>query len=300
MVKKILEFTSRNRKELGVVPGYSWRAPSLKVHSPGRDETEVARGESPWRDGDGFTLIEMLVALATMGLILGAAYTTLFSGMDAYTTSARESNVYTVLTRSMERMFRDLSCAAMGEQGFRFVVENDSISTDTQDDLPIDRLRFQGRLLRLDWNESPQSDLSEIEYFIADEEEDAPARWLIRRTQSPADSDLVDGGEIHLVGPRVVGLNVEAFDGAKWLEEWDSTSELPQAIRIRLFMEPETAAGGLQDLETVSSIVWIPTASGAATTAPIDAESAAATEGEEEEETEESTAPEEDEAEEGE
>jgi len=239
------------------------------------------------RSGSGFTLIEMLVALATMGLILGAAYTTLFSGMGAYTTSARESNIYTVLTRSMERMFRDLSCAAMGEQGYRFVLEDDSLSSDREEELPIDRIRFQAHLLRLDWSERPQSDLAEVEYFIADEEEDAPARWLIRRTQSPADTDLEEGGEIHLVGPRVVGLNAEAFDGSKWLAEWDSTTELPQAVRIRLFMQPETAKGVIEKLETVSSIVWIPTAGGTATAAPIGTESGttaekpAATEGEE-------------------
>jgi type II secretion system protein J len=284
MVENVIQTFLLKRPPGIYTPRYRGGAPSgVKGFSPGRDGTGVAKGVNPWRGDSAFTLIEMLVALATMGLILGAAYTTLFSGMDAYTTSARESNVYTVLTRSMERMFRDLSCAAMGEQGFRFIVENDSLTTDTQEDLPIDRLRFQGRLLRLDWRDRPQSDLSEIEYFIADEEEDAPARWLIRRTQSPADSDLEEGGEIHLVGPRVIGLNVEAFDGSKWLEEWDSTSELPQAVRIRLFMEPEERESDARDLETVSSIVWIPTAGGTATTAPIEAEAEAATEEEEQE-----------------
>jgi len=205
-------------------------------------------------------LVEVLVVLATMGFILGTAYAALFSGLDAYRYSAYESEVLTVLHRSLDRLFTDLACTSAASPRTHFVVVDDSVESEVHGEIPTDRLRFQAHMLKLQWEQKPQSDLTEVEYYVDLDPDTAPC-WLVRRTDSPADSDAESGGEIHLVGPGVVGMNVELYNGSKWVSEWTS-SELPRAVRIRLLMVPSNYPGGSPRLETMTSIFWIPSSGG--------------------------------------
>lgn len=210
------------------------------------------------RAPSGFTLIELLMALATMGLILGAAYTSLFSGLDSFRRSAYESEVYAVLHRSLNRIFTDLACSSNSSEGTRFVVEHESIDHDTYGNIPVDVLRFQAHLIKVKWDDTPQSDLTEVEYYI-DMDEETPPRWLVRRTESPADDNPESGGEVHLVGPAVIGMDVQLHNGSKWVTTWDSRTDLPVAVKVELVMEPANHPDGGNRLERFSSIFWIPT-----------------------------------------
>jgi prepilin-type N-terminal cleavage/methylation domain-containing protein len=228
----------------------------------------------------GFTLVELLLALATMGLILGAAYTSLFSGLDSFRRSAYESEVYTVLHRSLDRVFADLACSFNASEGTRFVLEDESIDHDVYGSIPTDVLRFQAHLMKVKWDNTPQSDLTEIEYYI-DMDDETPPRWLVRRTESPADQDPVSGGEVHLVGPAVIGMDVQLHNGSKWVSTWDSRTDLPVAVKVELVMEPANHPDGGNRLERFSSIFWIPTSGDTGTVASSESASNEAEGGEE-------------------
>lgn len=211
----------------------------------------------------GFTLIEMIVALTTTGLILAAAYATLFSGLDSYRYSAYRGEVYSVLQRALDRMVDDLVSAHLsGSEGI-FAIETDVIETERFGEIPLDRLRIQALVAKVAWNDRPQEDLAEIEYFI-DNEEETPARWLVRRIQTPVDGNLSAGGNIHLVGPRIVGMEVRAHDGEQWVEEWNSSNAYPQRVSITLFMEPPRSSGITDRLISLSSVAWLPRSKGQA------------------------------------
>lgn len=195
--------------------------------------------------------------MAAAALILGAAYTALLSGLRSYSASAYRSEIYTVLERSLHRIFEDLTDAHMGEGEYRFQLIDDTLEIEGLPELPNDRLLFTSNRARTEWRNIPQSDLSEVEYYI-DTDEETPARWLVRRTDSPPDSDPTSGGEIHLIGPKVVGMQIEAFDGAKWLAEWDSTDNMPKAVRVSLYMLPGRESLTPGKLETLGSMVWLP------------------------------------------
>ncbi|MCA9412337.1 MAG: prepilin-type N-terminal cleavage/methylation domain-containing protein [Candidatus Omnitrophica bacterium] len=212
---------------------------------------------------NAFTLVEMIIALAATGLILGAAYATLFSGLDSYRYSAYRAETYSVLQRSLDKMFEDLTCAHLSKSGGRFLIESDSIEHDVYGEVPLDRIRFQSLVSRVNWDDVPQEDLSEVEYYI-DTDTETPARWLVRRIDSPVDSNLSEGGSIHLVGPRVLGLEIQAYNGSEWVDEWDSTNSFPQEILIKLYMEPPKSSGITDRILSLSSSVWIPGSKGQA------------------------------------
>lgn len=229
-----------------------------------------------FRTARGFTLVEMVIALAATGLILGAAYATLFSGLDAYRYSAYRSETYSVLQRALDKIFEDLTAAHLSASSGQFVIEDDSIETEKYGEIPLDRLRFQAIVSRLNWEAKPQEDLAEIEYFI-DNDSETPARWLVRRIQSPTDSDLSAGGSIHLTGPKILGIDIQAHNGSEWVTEWDSTDSYPEQVMIKLYMEPPSSSGITDRVLSLSSAVWLPRSKGqpkAASTEEIGTEGA--------------------------
>ncbi len=213
------------------------------------------------RASPGFTLIELVIALAATGLILGAAYATLFSGLDSYRYSAYRSETYSVLQRALDRIFDDLSATHLSSKGGQFVIENDSVEMEQYGEVPLDRLRFQSLVGKTSWDERPQEELAEIEYYIDTDPETSP-RWLVRRIQSPVDSNLEQGGTVHLAGPRILGMEVQAHNGQEWVEEWESSDSYPQQIMIKLYMEPPVSSGITDRVLSLSSSVWIPRSKG--------------------------------------
>jgi prepilin-type N-terminal cleavage/methylation domain-containing protein len=212
------------------------------------------------KKGHAFTLVELMVAMTVTSLILGAAFSALFAGLKSYTTCAYETDVLAVMQRSLDRIFEDVSGCYLKGKGTRFLVVSEILETDNFGDIPMDSLLVTSNVGKMDWGRKLQSDMAEVEYKV-DNDPETPARWLIRRLDNPADSNLKDGGEIHLVGPNVVGIQIEAFDGKSWLEEWDSETEYPQALRITLFMLPSPTYGRPKKVESFRSTTWIPRSS---------------------------------------
>lgn len=206
----------------------------------------------------GFTLLELVISMVATSLILGAAYTAFFSGLTSYSLNSYRSEIRSVLSRSLGRIVEDLRCAETGHEAFRFRVENDEIDLENLDNFPIpnDRLLFTAPTSQAQWANRPQSDLSEVEYYI-DRDDESPARWLVRRSQSPPDNKPLEGGSVHLIGPRVIGMQIYCFDGSKWLEEWDSSTDLPLALRIILYVGPTRDALTPNRFESLSTTAWI-------------------------------------------
>lgn len=211
----------------------------------------------------GFTLLELILAMVATTLLLGSAYTAFFSGLNSYNTNAYKSEIRAVLFRSLTRILDDLKTAQTGSDEFRFLVENDEIEIEgvAADPVPNDRILFTASNARINWESKPQSDLSEVEYYI-DRDDETPARWLVRRTDTPPDLKPLEGGEIHLVGPRVVGMGIEVYDGSKWVEEWDSSTELPLAIRVSLYIGPTRETIFQNRFESLTASVWLPKGTG--------------------------------------
>lgn len=211
----------------------------------------------------GFTLLELVLAMTATTLILGTAYTAFFSGLTSYNINSYKSEIRGVLFRSLTRILDDLKSAQTGADELRFVVENEEIEIEgaPAGPVPNDRILFTAATAKVNWENKPQSDLSEVEYYI-DRDDETPARWLVRRTDIPPDSRPLEGGEIHLVGPRVVGMDVLLYNGTKWVEEWDSSTELPLAVKVSLYVGPTRETVFQNRFESLTASVWLPKGTG--------------------------------------
>lgn len=197
-------------------------------------------------------------------LVLGAAYTALFTGLDSYNLSSYQAEVYTVLNRCLDRMFDEVASAHIGANTARFLIVDNFEENDEFGEIANDRMVFEAAVGKTNWSNVVQSDLAEIEYSI-DTDDETPARWLVRRMQSPPDGKPLEGGDLNLLGPRVVGMNVKAYDGKEWVDEWDSSETLPQAVHVQLYILPSSDAVSPKRLETLWTTVWLGRAFGTGT-----------------------------------
>jgi len=181
-----------------------------------------------------FTLVEVMVAGVITALVLGSVSGSLAQLGRAKNTCKQRLEAYLRADAAMNALRRDIITVVRSDDLFdtRLLLYHDILSTPVGD---VDRdeiLIFNTRL-------RPVRDISTftgegMEYetqYRVEEDEFGPALW--QRRDTLPDEYLQGGGMIKPAVENIVGLAIEAYDGDKWYEEWDSDYDgLPLAVRI--------------------------------------------------------------------
>lgn len=199
----------------------------------------------------GFTLIEVLIALALLVILAGALYGTYFSVVGAREKGGVRMEERRELSTTLGRLHDELSSAffkaavpsadptTAKTQRFHFVVEDrDSFGK------PASLLQFTAVTPpRID--PSPASDLMVVRYSVQEKEEDQVLTLVREARDLYLDTSVASVP--YPVMDRLEGFLVECWDGAKWVKTWDTTlnNQMPQKVRITI-----TAKGG----ETFSTV----------------------------------------------
>lgn len=205
---------------------------------------------SPRQTQHGFTLVEIMVALALMAFL-----TSLLWGTFAQTAKVKkrieqtQDRTHTVRVALM-RMSREIEMAfvskseAIGSQDRRTM-----FSGSAHND--FDELRFSwfGHMrMRAD---APEGDTALVSYFSQPDPDDSMVTNLMRReTRRLEAKDLkLISGETYILCPAVSRLKFAYYDYRQkdWREEWDTTKAdgqqyLPTQVRISLTVLDERGA----------------------------------------------------------
>ncbi len=199
------------------------------------------------REG-GFSLIEILVAVAIVGMMSVLLYGAFKDTFDTQTEVSRSQERWHVLRIGMSRMVRDLSMAyvSMNENMFEKDRRTYFICKKGFDG---DELTFSAFAHRRTVADAKESDQSVIRYYLAPDPDDPRKTNLMRReTRRIAYKPFEDiPGESYILIEDVKGIFYEFYDPVKdeWTEEWDTTAvdgqpnRLPPRIRISLTVEDE-------------------------------------------------------------
>lgn len=201
-----------------------------------------------WRSAVGFTLVEILVALAVLGIIMGAVYAT----HRAVTGSILGIQPRMALDQNgrffVQRLSRQLRCCYGGQPGWpsRPSGSRNDIEEGTEEEsAPLFRggqtltddvlLAFVTSATGLS-RASDSGHLKLVSYKL-----DAWQHALLTREdeyrQPREDSD--EGW--HVILEDVVEIELEYYDGTDWQNEWDSdlSGGPPRAVRVKLVLESE-------------------------------------------------------------
>ncbi len=180
-------------------------------------------------DKQGFTLLELLVALALLVIIAAALYGSYFTvirGRDSATTgmeSLRES------AATLAQLRREIASALYrsGDKRLSFVVEDRD-----QFGKPASNLIFS-TLGMTRPGEAPSSDLREVRYGIREKE----GKLLLARGEKELFFDLEPQQYPQM--EEIESFLVECEDSGKWVRSWDTAlnGKLPDAVRITLIVK---------------------------------------------------------------
>ena len=194
----------------------------------------------------GFTLLEMLVALAIMGVLASGLYMSLHIGFRAQKSAERAIAPVRAGTLALEMLRRDLASALppTGILAGAFIGEDAKAEISTED---ADVLVFYSTIEDAGHG---ATGIRMIEFALTPTE-DYSENILVRRVTANLLAPIAPEPVEEILCRNVKSLNVRHFDGAEWQDSWDSGlagNALPLAVEVTLTL-PNPDASPVDDAE---------------------------------------------------
>ncbi len=192
------------------------------------------------RARSGFTLIEIVVAVAILALIGVLTFQTIATALDARDWLEKDDDSNQSARIAMDRLHRDFELAwltpniqAVNTFKTIFVAKDENPDTIWFTTLSHRRLHRDAR----------ECDETEVTYWTEDDPTHDDALVLLRREAPRIDQEPEKGGPILPLAYGVKTFNVRYLDPTtnEWKDEWDTTGaetpyRLPRAVRLVLEM----------------------------------------------------------------
>ncbi len=171
---------------------------------------------------DGFTLVEVLVAIALTALLLTALYSAFFSIAGAGATANRASERYAEAGRFLERFAIETRSAYFMRGNPYTLFEGDR--TRRHSEVAFTSFTYPPAL-----GDAPGSDLIAQRYSV---ERDGEKKHLLKEVWSPYTGGMMGFRALQDVGD----FEVSFYNGKDWAKAWDARLEgaLPKAVRVKL------------------------------------------------------------------
>jgi type II secretion system protein J len=193
------------------------------------------------RNGDGFTLIEVLLAVSIMAFIVSAIYMSFFTS-SRNVQQAEAIRDSTDLARTLIMKIADdihsAYCGSLttGKTVFFGKKEEHEINGKTQ---RMDSI-YLTPLTNWRTPNSKESELWEIGYYFK-EKPNGSGYTLMRHEKRLLSSDVLplEGGIDYEITDKAVEFRLRYLNGSSWAEEWGSSEKCtyPQAVEITLALE---------------------------------------------------------------
>ena len=175
----------------------------------------------------GFTLVEILVALAILAMIVASTFTIFRSASKSWQKGETRRERYQNARIAISRMGAEISHA---------VINSNPLCRFTGDKNKLSFVSFVS-------TDAGVFELSEVEYWL-----DSAKRLLIRNDEIDPDYDFTTYGHSDILSDNIRELEFSYFDGLVWQDAWnpDRTSGfgLPKAVKIKIKVEDKKDTEG--------------------------------------------------------
>lgn len=195
----------------------------------------------------GFTLLEILVAMAILAVVSTLVYTSFSGSLKAIDRVGQEADVYRDARFVLSRMSEEISMAYWpGTQGSFagvFAGQNARVGGVAMDTLQFTALSHF-RILP----DELSTDLTQITYSL--ERNPETERWSLLHHATPHFLGLAGiPDERFVIGEGIHGLNLRYFDGTDWWDRWDTAEKnaLPKVVEVEvIFMQSNGKEGSVK------------------------------------------------------
>jgi|GEM_PF-318033 general secretion pathway protein J len=200
----------------------------------------------------GFTLIEVMLAIAISVVVMGTVYVTFYQSHKVTSTVAAQTEVYQMARLCLDRMIKDLNCIYFSPY---LILDEDLKKNEKANEL-AQKYRFIGKNENDGTNDTDKiyftttSDiglgdisgiLNEVDYELKEDPDNKELYLLIRREDNKPHDGITDSGKNPgmEIAENVVSMNIVYYDkSGKESDEWDATSmsppTLPSLIKITI------------------------------------------------------------------
>lgn len=186
----------------------------------------------------GFTLLEIIVALAVLGIIALLTFQTIAGAVETRDLLEADDALNQSARTALARVRRDLSLAYLTTQ--TQAINTYQTVFVAHDDDP-DRLWFASFSHQRLYRDARECDQTEITYWTEDDPTHDGALVLLRREAPRIDQDPEQGGSILPLAYGVKEFDVRFLDPTtnEWKETWDTTgaetpNRLPRSAEVLL------------------------------------------------------------------
>ena len=196
----------------------------------------------------GFTLLEVMIAIAILSLIGGLTY----GSFDvAWTTKKRIEAAEErdqMMRGALSRMARELSMAFLSEHYDKKRYRTRPTWFRLKDGRADARLLFTSFAHERLQTDIKQSDQAAFEYTLGQAEDGSGRQDLLRRTKAIIDEDIEREGLKSTLAEDVLKFGVQCWDpkDREWRDEWDSNSStrqgqvlLPPRVKLTLVFKDD-------------------------------------------------------------
>lgn len=167
----------------------------------------------------GFTLVEILIALAILAMIVASTFTIFRSSSSSWQKGEKRSERYHNARVAIGKMSAEISHAVIDEgKPGRFIGEKEDV-----------------RFISFVSAASGVFELAEIGYWL-----DKNERVLMRNEDVDPDYDFSTQDYSDILADNISMLEFSYYNGTRWSDTWDSNSSeknLPEAVKIKIEVE---------------------------------------------------------------
>lgn len=212
------------------------------------------------RNSKGFTLLEMLIAIAIVAMVMLVSYQVTSRMLRTKKRIETRQELFHSARVGLEKMVQDISMAFLlkGKAHLGDDQGSDQLKTVFKGD-ENDLYFVSMSHLRL-FSTSYESETAEVGYKIEKDPDGGDGYVLMRRESKFIDRNPEEGGRWIVIADRVKKIELEYYDDKKneWQTSWNSETEqndrLPEAVRIRLALQHPTREGEEIPFTTVARI----------------------------------------------
>src|SRR3990170_8811056 len=204
------------------------------------------------KNDSGFTLMEVLIATAILGIVMAIVYGSFVQTRRVIGRTEAAVDGLRGIRAAFSRITNDVGMAFLSTN-LPFNDNTFFVGTDDYEGgYPSDKIDFTSSYHILRDSDAKESDQMEVGYYLRKDFEGASV--LMKREKNRIDVNPMYGGKTYELCEDIVGINFRYLDDGAWLESWDSrvTKKLPEAVEITIITKDST--GTERSFRTVTEI----------------------------------------------